>query len=366
MGIEQRDYYRESRDSGAIDWGFGPITPTVQWLLFANIAIFIGQLLFTKSDAPQELIRKLHREAQSSRESTPPADKTSPSDNGAKAEPPADDDLPPILSPEQQLLVEEMLSRQYFWPTTSVVQEWLEVDTAKILQGQVWRLLTGAFCHSRFGIWHIVLNMMALIWFGVALEEIYGQREFLWFYLGGCLTASVAHVLLDLITGQRIPAIGASGGVMAVLVLFAIHFPRQIVYLFWMIPVEMRVLVILYLIYDLHPVLLSLGGNGYSDGVGHAAHLGGMAFGYLYYRRGLRLDPLLSRFSLQPLRQSPSRPRREEVVSVPNRTDPPTAELDAVLAKLSLSGRESLTEQEMAILKAASTWLRLGKFREPE
>jgi len=46
----------------------------------------------------------------------------------------------------------------------SLVQEWFELDTRKLLRGQVWRLLTHAFCHERAGIWHILFNMLFLYW----------------------------------------------------------------------------------------------------------------------------------------------------------------------------------------------------------
>ena len=82
---------------------------------------------------------------------------------------------------------------------------------------------------------------------------------------------------------------------MGVLMLFAMHFPRNKIYLFMILPVEIRWVVLLYIIFDLHPVLLMLSGQPTGSGVAHAAHLGGLFSGWLYYRRKIKLEPLLSK-----------------------------------------------------------------------
>src|SRR5262249_39604855 len=86
----------------------------------------------------------------------------------------------------------------------SLVQEWAELDTRKLLHGQVWRLLTHAFCHERFGVFHILFNMLFLYWWGCTIESMYGTREFLAFYLTAAVVAGLAFVGLDLWTGSRI------------------------------------------------------------------------------------------------------------------------------------------------------------------
>src|SRR6185369_6141075 len=50
----------------------------------------------------------------------------------------------------------------------SVAQDWFELRPKEtVQQGQVWRLLTCAFCHSRTDIWHLLMNMLMLYWFGI-------------------------------------------------------------------------------------------------------------------------------------------------------------------------------------------------------
>jgi rhomboid family protein len=147
----------------------------------------------------------------------------------------------------------------------SIVQESFELDTRKVVYGgQFWRLLTHAFCHSRFGVWHIVVNMLLLYWFGATLESMYGPRESLLFYLTAAVFAGLTFVGLDLYTGSTGPGIGASRAVMAVMMLYTVQFPREQICIGWLFPLEMRWVMLLYLIYDLHPVLLALSGDRYS------------------------------------------------------------------------------------------------------
>jgi membrane associated rhomboid family serine protease len=251
---------------------------------------------------------------------------------------------------------EEIVARLDFLPRVSVVQEWLQLETAKVLRGQVWRLLTNAFCHDRHGVLHIFVNMLFLFWFGRTIEGMYGSREFLLFYLAAALVASVAYVGLDLATGGSAPAIGASGAVMAVTMIYAIHYPRSVIYIMWIIPIEMRFLIVLYVIFDLHPVLLALAGDRTFTGVAHAAHLGGLAFGFAYWKFNLRLEPFAER--LRPPRWKRllrSRPSLRVVHPVPE-DEPPDmdAQVDDILRKIHDQGEASLTDRERQILTTAS------------
>jgi membrane associated rhomboid family serine protease len=231
----------------------------------------------------------------------------------------------------------------------SIIQEWLELDTRKVVQGgQVWRLVTCAFCHDRYGVFHIVINMFVLVWFGCTLERMYGSREFLLFYLAAAITASLAFVALDLYTGSIIPAVGASGAVFGVAMLYVMHFPHETMCLFWM-QIELRWIILIYIIWDLHPVVLALAGDRTFSGVGHAAHLGGLAFGYLYAKSSWRLEAALD--WLPGRRTRAERPSR---VASTAPADPEVGRVDTLLAKISASGADSLTDDEREYLKRAS------------
>ena len=260
-------------------------------------------------------------------------------------------------------------------PRVSVVQNWLELDTDKVMKGQIWRILTSAFCHDRHGLFHILFNMLGLIWFGIALEYMYGQREFLLFYLTAGILSGLAYVGLDLWTGDSIPAIGASGAVMGVLMLFTCHYPNHTIRIWFFFPIEMRWLILLYVAFDLHPLLLQLAGDQVFTGVAHAAHLGGLAFGFVYWNQRLRLAPMLD--SLQSLdlakswrRKSNSHVKLHSPDADNGRTQNSAMDdagsldqdrVDALLTKITEVGRDKLTEDELEILRRASERLRQNR-----
>ncbi|MEO2027908.1 MAG: rhomboid family intramembrane serine protease [Fuerstiella sp.] len=348
MGLDNRDYLRDEsrRYSGGFSGGGGggiaaSQSPMCRNLLIITIVVFLAQIFSTRSPSLQEMqaekdhaITELQRLQQ---------------EHG-------DDIFADQIQRLEETSVEE-LSRNR--PKRSVVQSWLQLDTSKVLSGQIWRLLTCAFCHDRGDVTHILFNMLFLWWFGRTLEGMYGSREFLWFYLTAALAASLAYVVLDLATGDWVPMIGASGAVMAVTMLFAVHFPRQKIYLFFVIPVEIRWVVLFYVVYDLHPVLLQLSGDPSASGVAHAAHLGGLAFGYFYAKNPFRLDPAMDRIRIW----WKSKRRGLRVVgagdTVKSRRSEKLAEqMDAILKKIGEHGEASLTAAERKTLEQASRELR--------
>src|SRR3954470_21041741 len=76
------------------------------------------------------------------------------------------------------------------------VQGWFTnlfiLDTDKVLHGEVWRLVTYAFLHSA-GWQHILFNMLIVWWAGSEVEDIYGAREFLAFYLASAVFSGAAY-----------------------------------------------------------------------------------------------------------------------------------------------------------------------------
>lgn len=328
MGVENRDYYREGggytdRVSG---WGMPTLPPVVKWIIIANVVVFLLQIFITREPYDSEVQAQVKRFQELER------------------------DVPRELTEEQLEAFKALVG------PVSVVQEWFQLETGKVLRGQVWRVVTSAFCHDRFGILHIFFNMLFLYWFGVTLEAMYGSREFLLFYLASAIFASLAYIGLDLATGGSTPAIGASGAVMGVTMLFAIHFPRHIIYVMYIIPVEVRWIVVLYALFDLHPVLLALGGYRAYTGVAHAAHLGGLAFGFLYWKFHLRLEPLAgwlrtprwdrlfgSRRGIRVFKPEPRGADRKLDTQV-----------DDILRKIHEHGEASLTDRERETLTAAS------------
>ena len=356
MGIQNRDYYRKANATGAwADWGLYPMPPVVKWIIIANVVVFVLQMVVTQEihRSPLEKLRKYY----------PDLDKflRENENNPEKME------EYKKKYPELKHMLEDESLDQLLHPTerVSVVQEWFELDSRKVVrEGQVWRLVTHAFCHDRFGIFHIAFNMLFLYWFGCTIESMYGSREFLLFYLTAAVVAALAFVGLDLWTGSAIPGIGASGAVMAVTMLYAMHFPRETFCIFWVFHIEMRWLMLFYVIFDLHPVLLALSGERFFSGIAHAAHVGGLAFGFIYAKSQLRLESLLDR--LPALRKPKWDPPRLRIApeSMPEpQPDPEMERLDDLLQKISENGQASLTDEEREVLRRASEQMRRRRNR---
>ena len=371
MGWQDRDYNRNSRSSAAFWTGSDGVTPVVKWILIANVVVFLGQV-FTNRNPNQELRDRGQRIHAELRQIEANPDKPVPPEVQRRIQ----DELAQLNEDAQDL--EKMR-------THSVLQNWCELDFDKILHGQVWRLVTHAFCHDVGSIWHIVFNMLGLWWWGPPLERLRGSREFLLFYFACLLAGAFAYLGLELVTGSRVPAIGASAAVMGVVTLYAYWYPSAVIYVFWVIPLQMRYAVFLWALIDLHPVLMELSGRGsIGDGVGHAAHLGGMAFAFLYARGGWQLstlaEPLAHRIQSwtapRPRRRSsrnlrvfdpeaePTGPRLMQTDDDDRHDDRREEELDEVLRKMHEVGRAGLTPAELAILEEASA--RLARKRRPD
>ncbi len=235
---------------------------------------------------------------------------------------------------------------------------WLSTDA--VSHGQFWRLLTYSFLHAPDSFYHILFNMWALWLFGSEIEELYGPKEFLAIYLISAVMGGLAFQAQGMVRGVPMFALGASGAVTAVMVLFACHFPQRIIYLFFVLPVPSWLLVVIFVGLDAFQLL----GRTHTD-VAVAVHLGGAAFAFLYYKYQWRITSLWQ--GMQSWRRERSRPNLrvyhpDDDLAVPVASGVASADLDehldakldAVLEKLSRHGRESLTEKERDILLKAS------------
>lgn len=166
-----------------------------------------------------------------------------------------------------------------------------------------WQPFTYMFMHANFG--HIFCNMFAVLMFAPVLENEWGSRKFLIYYLvcgiGAALVQEAVWALMFQSSFSAMPAvkaaayanglvtIGASGAVFGVLFAFGWLFPNVPMYiLFVPIPIRARIFVIIYALIEL---FAGLGGMiGFTgDNVAHFAHLGGMLFGWLlllWWRHG--------------------------------------------------------------------------------
>ena len=168
------------------------------------------------------------------------------------------------------------------------------------------QLITHLFMHANFT--HLFFNMFALWMFGKILENIWGQKRFLIYYMITGVGAAFIHLMISqyqiISLGNEIPelvniaiegryspsvplskkltqliitpTVGASGAVFGLLLAFGMLFPNALLYLYFAIPIKAKYFVIGYGILELYAGI----SNNPADNVAHFAHLGGMIFGY--------------------------------------------------------------------------------------
>jgi len=347
VGFENRDYTREGDYTGTLaGWGLDYVSPVVKWLIIANVVVWLAQIFLTRQFTPADWQRYLEtlpptmREMHQRQEEALAKRREKAKEDGGDSTEALEDELPPEYFAMQKRI--------------SIVEEWLQLDPRKVVfRGQVWRLVTYAFCHDREWVFHILFNMLVLFLAGVTLETMYGQREFLLFYFIAAVISGLAHVGLCFATQNMVPSIGASGACMAALMLYAIHYPRNTIRIFWFFPIEVRWIVVFYVIYDLHPVLLALAGDQLRTGVAHAAHLGGLAFGFVYWKLNLQLERYWD--MLPKSRRARSSARRESIAPIRrSEQERQDQQVDDILRKIAESGETSLTDQERRALQRAS------------
>ena len=215
-----------------------------------------------------------------------------------------------------------------------------------------WTFLTYMFVHG--GLLHLAFNLLGLYVFGGAVEERMGGPRFVLYYLYCGSGAALLALLLSLLHFPVPGFIGASGAVLGVALAFATYLPDAEFLLFPLpVPVRAKTLVIaLALANVLYAVL------GVQDGVAHLAHVGGLLFGWLWFRiqnvGTVSPEPRIRRVEQVVMAQSttrstpptaaPSRP----MLGAPD--DPMAAEVDRVLDKISARGIASLTPDERRFL----------------
>ncbi len=154
-----------------------------------------------------------------------------------------------------------------------------------IERGWLWQPMTYMFLHANP--FHILFNMLGIWMFGVELERMWGTKFFLKYYaitgLGAALTTILVALIPYAATAQTydVNTIGASGALYGLLVAYALYFPDRPILMFLLFPVPAKFFVIIIGAIS----FLSSAGVG-PRGIAHAAHLGGILFGYLYLKGG--------------------------------------------------------------------------------
>lgn len=155
------------------------------------------------------------------------------------------------------------------------------VSFSSLYYGRWWTLLTSVFSHNAF--FHILINMFVLKSFGPIVLQVTGKRFFLFFYLIAGIGGSLSHALTSafLIGEPNMPALGASGAIAGVILLFSLLFPDKKILLLGFVPVRAIWGALLFIGIDLWGLIAQTKGGGLP--IGHGAHLGGALIGLIAY-----------------------------------------------------------------------------------
>ena len=139
-------------------------------------------------------------------------------------------------------------------------------------------LFTSLFMHG--GWMHLIGNMMYLVIFADNIEDVFGKKKFILFYLFSGIFASFSQALLNL--SSDVPMIGASGAIAGVLGAYLFYFPKAKIlvlvpfFIFFTLRIPASILLIFWFIFQ----FLNL--SNIESSVAWMAHIGGFIFGYIF------------------------------------------------------------------------------------
>ena len=139
-----------------------------------------------------------------------------------------------------------------------------------------YQIFTYMFMHGSFT--HLFFNMFALWMFGRIMEQVWGGKRFLMYYIFCGIGAAITQELFQLLgfISPYAMTIGASGAVYGILLAFGMTFPNERLFIIPIpFPIKAKYFVMIYTIIELYEGMTSM------DGVAHFAHLGGMLFGFI-------------------------------------------------------------------------------------
>ncbi|MGE3063066.1 MAG: rhomboid family intramembrane serine protease [bacterium] len=203
----------------------------------------------------------------------------------------------------------------------------------------VWQFFTHMFMHGNLP--HLFFNMFSLFIFGVSLEQLWGPKRFLSYYIVSGLGGGILHYLINV--NSVIPSIGASGAVYGVLLAYGLTFPETVLYLNFFFPVKAKYAVIIFGVTELF-----FGLTNARSGIAHFAHLGGLIAGFIYLRFEYKIFRQISKVKDTKVYKS------FEEMNFQRKKE----RLDLLLDKISKIGYTNLSEDEKSELDILSRWFR--------
>ncbi len=226
-----------------------------------------------------------------------------------------------------------------------------------IQEFKLWQIVTYMFLHG--GWFHIIFNLLGLWMFAGELEQKWGSTVFLRYYLISGIGAGFFIALMNYImyarSGVNPVTIGASGAIYGILLAYGVTWPNRKVLLYFVIPIKIKYLVLIFGLIEFFGMLSSAAGTG--GNVSHIGHLGGLVTGLVYYFLRIRRSAyagmsekkadggFMSQF-LKKLRVT----RKKKVIEARIQSK---KIIDELLEKIARQGMSSLTPQEKKKLEWA-------------
>ncbi|MBQ9668532.1 MAG: rhomboid family intramembrane serine protease [Prevotella sp.] len=216
-----------------------------------------------------------------------------------------------------------------------------------------YQLFTYMFLHGSF--YHLFGNMFALWMFGRIIEQVWGPKKFLFYYIFCGIGAGLTQEILQVFTAGGGVTIGASGAIFGILLAFGMIYPNEKIFIIPIpVPIKAKWFVIFYAALELF-LGFNAGRTG-SDNVAHMAHIGGMLFGLLlilYWRRQEQRPRVYRRPKDQEVKFNQTATREDDMAYNARKRER-QEEVDRILDKIRKSGYDSLTKEEKQRLFEAS------------
>lgn len=163
---------------------------------------------------------------------------------------------------------------------------YLSLNCLYLVKGKMyWQVFTYMFVHGNLT--HLLFNMLGIFFFGLAVERAIGSKEFLLLYLIAGLFAGLFSLAVYYFTGAYgVFLMGASGAIYALLLAYAVIFPRSQIYIWGILPIPAPLLIAIYAGIEIASQFLN-----FRSGVAHLTHLAGFLATWLYFLIRMGINP---------------------------------------------------------------------------
>ncbi|MSR18381.1 MAG: rhomboid family intramembrane serine protease [Phycisphaerales bacterium] len=363
MGLSDRDYLRGSATpAGRVRLGARGLTATT-WIILICVGVFVAdafltpalpaQWIYTGTNYTVPMAQRADESQLVTKAITPTSGGKAVQALGVKVQGGAAGGVIPVGENLYRRIL--FLQKWLYFSTSTALVSW--IPGAGVSGFEVWRFLGFQFCH--YNLSHIIFNMLGLFFFGPIVEAYLGSKRFVAFYLLCGIAGAALYLLLNaggiavqsltggravlpglLLSDPNTPLIGASAGVMGVLIASARLLPNETVLLFFVIPMRLATVAWGIVIISIASIYFNWNNSG-----GEAAHLGGAIAGFYLIRRPQQLHAIFDFFG----RADPT-----SVVSKVRRRPTSTAEVDRILDKIREHGIGALDDAEKQTLRSAS------------